>query len=170
MNEVWKYIEGYNNKYMVSDLGNVMILPYISEQGHFLAGRLLSPTDNGRGYQRVNFNNETKYLHRLVAQTFLPNPQNKEEVNHVDGNKKNNVLYNLEWVTPDENRQHAVINNLIPHSENHHFSKLDRNQVLKIKKLFNQGERQIDIARTMGISHKTIHLIVRGRIWRRVQL
>ena len=74
--------------------------------------RFLSQTNKTKaGYPRVQLFNENGFkwqtIHRLVAETYLPNPQNKTQVNHIDGNKANNVLFNLEWCTPSENQKHA---------------------------------------------------------------
>jgi hypothetical protein len=73
----------------------------------------LNPFDNGVGYLRIGVyvgDNKHKhaYIHRLIAQSFIPNPENKIEVNHIDGNTKNNDISNLEWVTARENTQKAV--------------------------------------------------------------
>lgn len=79
----------------------------INEKGVVLNKRTkkrLSQNDNGSGYLQVQFaDGKNRYVHRLVAQTFLENPQNKPQVNHKDGNKLNNNLANLEWVTAGEN-------------------------------------------------------------------
>jgi len=67
--------------------------------------RKLKPNDNYSGYLYVNIKNKNFYVHRLVATAFIPNPENKREVNHKDGDRSNNRVENLEWVTPSENRK-----------------------------------------------------------------
>lgn len=91
---------------MVSNTGRV--ISYKSGKQHEL-----SPSDNGRGYMTVSLGlRNPKYIHRLVAETFLPNPNGLPEVNHIDGNKKNNNVYNLEWCTTSDNKRHACVTGL----------------------------------------------------------
>lgn len=82
----------------------------------YRTNKFLSPSKNKRGYLHVTFTKDGKRydyrVQRLIAMTFLDNPENKEQVNHIDGNKLNNCLENLEWVTPEENIEHAKTNNL----------------------------------------------------------
>lgn len=113
---VWRKIEGFEY-YEVSDNGRVRSLPRIVPcRGRFITkrgGLILKPGLSGRGYEQVclwlcNNVSKQKYVHRLVAEAFLPNPNNKPEVNHIDGNKRNNELANLEWVTASENQQHSI--------------------------------------------------------------
>ena len=86
-------------------------------------------TVNSKGYLIVNIAGKTMRVHRLVAQLYVPNPENKPQVNHKDGNKLNNRADNLEWVSNQENRDHAVQNNLHVHGERCPWSKLTQEDV-----------------------------------------
>ena len=112
MQEIWKDIKGYEGLYQISNLGNVRSLHW----NHSNKIRLLTPFLND-GYLRVGFrvNNVLKnyLIHVLVANAFIPNPENKPQVNHKDGNKLNNNVSNLEWVSAFENVIHAKKHNLI---------------------------------------------------------
>lgn len=122
MQEIWKDIPGYNGKYRVSNFGNVMSINYLN-QG---IDKLLSLKNHHSGYLIVRLcsgkkeNQKNRSVHSLVAEAFIPNPYNKKCVNHIDGNKKNNRVDNLEWVTHRENTQHAIRTGLRdPHNNNH---------------------------------------------------
>ena len=75
-------------------------------------GRYVKPQPNGKGYLRVAIGKKLMFVHRLVAEKYIPNEGHKPQVNHKDGNKLNNCVDNLEWVTNQENRNHAVKNRL----------------------------------------------------------
>ncbi|WP_339165415.1 NUMOD4 domain-containing protein [Siminovitchia sp. FSL W7-1587] len=116
VSEVWKPVKGYEGEYEVSDLGNVRSIKF---------GKVITlKTFDSKGYKKVSLylNGKMKHhhVHRLVAEAFIDNPLNKEYVNHKDGVKGNNVLGNLEWVTPSENSIHAYKNGLakVPVSQN----------------------------------------------------
>lgn len=109
MQEIWKDIPGYEGKYQISNLGNVMSLHFKRSSTN---KKLLKPIkNNGYGYLRVTLRKDGKYkaptIHRLVAQAFIPNPENKPQVNHLDCNPENNKVTNLEWVTREENVQYG---------------------------------------------------------------
>lgn len=101
MVEIWLSIEGYFDSYQVSNRGRVknkkrknILKPKISPDGYLRVG--LSKDGHQKFY----------YIHRLVAQTFIPNPDNKPQVNHINRNKQDNHLWNLEWCTARENQVH----------------------------------------------------------------
>ena len=110
MEEEWRDIKGYEGQYMVSNFGNVKSLERYDKYNRRVMQKNLKPFDNkaGKGYLCVNLGRKAKAkkIHRLVAEAFIPNPQNKKEVNHMDGNVKNNKVNNLEWVTHQENCLH----------------------------------------------------------------
>ena len=102
--ENWKDLKDYEDRYLISDSGNIISKKY--------KGKYLKPYINNNGYKSVTITNGIKYkncrIHKLVALTFIPNPENKPWINHKDGNKLNNHVSNLEWCTPKENVIHAL--------------------------------------------------------------
>lgn len=105
MQETWKPIEGYEN-YNVSNMGNIK---------NIITGKILKPGDNGKGYKHVMLYNKehkgkTIMVHRLVAKAFIPNPNNLPQVNHIDEDKTNNCVDNLEWITSEDNINHGTHN------------------------------------------------------------
>lgn len=117
MNEIWKDIVGYEGLYQVSNLGNIRSLCFGS-RNHKKSNviKLLKQTPTNCGYYKVqlynNGHSKILYVHRIVAETFIPNPDCKPQVNHIDGNKSNNACFNLEWSSPSENQLHAIKTNL----------------------------------------------------------
>lgn len=111
MQEIWKDIKGYEGIYQISNHGRIKSFKQNSE------GYILKNTNKYGWYFTVNLvkgkARETKRIHRLVAEYFIPNPTGKPQVNHIDGNKQNNHVSNLEWVTSKENMHHCATLN--PH-------------------------------------------------------
>jgi len=107
MEEVWKPIEGYEGLYEVSNLGRVRSTKFRNNKTEFDRIRILKANDNGRGYPAVTLSihgkTKTYCVHRLVALAFIPNPQNLPDVDHIDHNRNNNVVTNLQWLTKGDN-------------------------------------------------------------------
>lgn len=105
--EIWKPIAGYEGIYEVSNLGRVRSLPRKTSKGG-----IKKPTETIWGYLicQLSKSGQVKHrsVHRLVAEAFIPNPENKQTVNHIDCNRKNNRADNLEWTTQSENVRHSV--------------------------------------------------------------
>ena len=125
MEEIWKDIEGYEGLYQVSNLGRVRSLDRIAERerdGYSynipIKGRILKPRPLKKGYLHVSLSHGNrqfcnKQVHRLVAETFIPNPHNLPQVNHIDENKVNNRVDNLEWCDNKQNSDHGTRNKRI---------------------------------------------------------
>lgn len=113
--ECWKDIKGYEGLYQISNLGRVKVLGRwysVRQKSYWIEKKqIMSPWSNGFGYLvvalRKNKQRKNHYVHRLVAEHFLSNPLNKKQVNHLDYNKCNNDVRNLEWVTPKENTEYS---------------------------------------------------------------
>lgn len=171
MNEQWRPVVGYEDRYEVSDAGRVKGL-----QGRWGRGGMLKPNPSGKGYQVVGLYNatgETKtYVHRLVLITFVGEPlDGQTQCNHKNGDKTDNRLVNLEWVSPLENIRHAI--GTLGHSparsnpgETNGNSKLTEADVREIRRLLATGKyTQKEIGRKFGVSDYPIGAIARNCHW-----
>lgn len=109
MDEVWKDIPGMRKKYQASTLGRFRSKDRVAKiKGHLVKGRLLRQSKRKSGYLLISILGKTRNSHRLIAQTFIPNPENKKYINHKNGVKDDNRINNLEWCTNSENVRHAI--------------------------------------------------------------
>lgn len=161
----FKFIPGYEGLYAVSARGNVYSC--ITAQGRRLG--ILKPYIKN-DYLAVNLYKENLckhfYIHRLIAGVFISNPNNLKEVNHIDCDKHNNALKNLEWCSRKQNLNHAYAHGLKRTGELHGMHKLTNEDVIEIKELCqNSLFSQTEIAQMFSISQSNVSAIKCGRLW-----
>lgn len=115
--EIWKDIKGYEGKYQISSYGRIRSLKRTairSYRGNYLVkNKILKQSTDKRGVKRVGLYNNGRHtfqVHRLVAQTFIPNPNDLPDINHIDENPSNNNVENLEWCTREYNNNYGTRN------------------------------------------------------------
>lgn len=172
--EVWKDYPKFD-RYKVSNQGRIIRKFYRSPSGRKNKEKILTNIDQNDGYFRVGIkkreegSNTTYLVHRMVAETFLENKEDKEFVNHIDGNKKNNCVDNLEWVTREENVIHAVDNNMIGYNYLRNKKISDNNielsdkQINEIILMSEKGASAREIAEDFSVSHTTINDVINGK-------
>lgn len=174
--EIWKKIQKFNNEYEISNLGNIRsihsILIRSNGRPHTRKSKILKPALNRSGYFAgsvcVNKKMIPYTIHRLVAENFIDNPNNKLEVNHKNGIKIDNRVENLEWVTRQENMNHAYENGLVRilKGSNIGTSVLNEEQVKEIRKKFiPRVYSRIKLAKEYNVSEATIKDILYRRTW-----
>ena len=181
MEEIWKDIEGYKGLYQVSNLGRVRSLDrrVIRPDGSIMSfrGRMLKQGLTPKFYLKVypskRSKKESLQVHRLVALSFIPNPENKSDVNHIDGNKQNNNVKNLEWATALENQLHAYKNGLkhAKHGESNGMHKLKEPQVLWIREHYIPRSREFGqraLGGKFGIDKSIIRDITNRKTWKHI--
>lgn len=178
MQETWKQIPGLEGLYEASSLGRIRSLDRlaVSNKGtaRYISGRIISEQWTNRRYADLSIANngsvKTMKVHRLVALAFIPNKNGFLEVNHIDGNRRNNSPDNLEWVTRKQNNDHAISSGLKPPIKGSHHgkSKLNESQVAEIKRLLSSGTSGREIARAFNISPSTVCHINRSKGWNHV--
>lgn len=157
-------IPGYAGLYEIDTQGNV----YSLLQAKSRRKRILKAYPNGNGYMKVNLYDvdgkcKKKYIHRLVAAAFIPNPNNYSEVNHIDCDKTNNHVDNLEWCDRKTNLKHSYEHGLKRCGEKHGCHKITRDAVHDIRK---QELSQKEYALKYRIAQCTVSAIQHGRIWK----
>ncbi len=178
MEEIWKDIEGYEGLYQVSNLGRVKSLERYQQNHSKLQKveekiKIIHIKSNGYQFVQLYKNNIMKnlHIHRLVAQAFIPNPDNKPQINHIDGNKLNNNVTNLEWCTNSENGKHAYKLGLNRYTKRRQDATIEANKKYKSKpidQLDLQGNyirtwlNAHEASRQLGIDRSTISQCCRG--------
>lgn len=110
--EEWKDIKGYEDKYQVSNRGQIRNIGYVDSLGRYQRPKVLKQGVKDNGYRHIMIMSKSKamYIHRLVLEYFGENPKNLPCVNHIDGNKSNNHISNLEWISYSDNQMHSKRN------------------------------------------------------------
>lgn len=167
MEEIWKDISGFEELYQVSNYGRVKSLP--RKTGNQYCNGVIKKAYNEFGYNRIQLVRKDRkkwfFIHRLVAEAFIPNPNNLPQINHIDGNKTNNNVDNLEWCTQKQNTIHAYKNGL------------KKTRCIMQYDLSNNFIRNwdsiIDASRTLSIDRSSIQICCAGKyktaggyIWR----
>ena len=160
MEKLWKEIPDTDGKYLISTDGEVMAISRRVKFGNvfrWTETKILAPRDNGRGYLDVEFLGKHHYIHRLVAEAFIPNPHNLPCVNHKDENKGNNSVENLEWCDYAYNANYGTG---IDRSKEKRFGdrfvviNLDTGEVYQTPK---------DASRSTGIHNDSISRVCKGK-------
>lgn len=163
-------ISGFGGCYWVTENGAVTTTRRQGSPGGYMKQQI-----GKDGYHRVNLTyrgkRKTCLVHRLVAEAFIDNPDGKACVNHIDGDKGNNTVDNLEWCTYSENMCHAIARGLNKtpalSGENHPMAKLTQMDVDRIRELAKRGVQNSVLAKEYGVTKEAIGNIVKNKSWRK---
>lgn len=159
--EIWKDIEGYEGLYQVSNMGRVKSFLQRS------SGKIRLLKLHNRGYNSVSLKKAGKpkwfFVHRLVATAFIPNPEHKREVNHINGNKTDNRVCNLEWVSSSENKRKGFDTGLL---SNRNRRKLTYEQAEEIRKKYARGVTKYMLTKEYGLCNRSITDIINHKTYK----
>lgn len=162
MKEIWKDIPNYEGLYQASNYGNIKRILFINNKIIKKQNKILKQTINkkNRKYVSLYKNNNRKncLVHRLVAQAFMPNPNNYPEINHIDGNPLNNSINNLEWCTKKQNSVHAYNNNLSKLKE---YNKKNSKPIIRSDGI--KYENSYIASKELNVSVCSIRDVLKGR-------
>ena len=177
MEEIWKDIKGYEGIYQVSNMGRIKSLNRCDSNNHLLYGKLLKPEKTIYGYHQITLckNGKTqKYkIHRLVCTHFLPNPENKPYIDHINCNRTDNRVENLRWVTHKENMNNPLTTQKIGNANSRTHKKpiiqfSNNCDYIKLWKSATDIERELGISKvSVGAccKNKPHHLTAGGYKW-----
>ena len=159
-------IDVYGENYYINRKGVIYRASYVANDGRYIKSKIVTQSLGKNGYYYVNLRCDGKtklaYVHRIIAETYVDNPENKEQVNHINGDKKDNRIGNLEWVTPKENTQHSIYHGMTPIGEQAHKSKLTLKEVISIR---SSNRSDTELAKKYGVSRAQVYRIKKGLNW-----
>ncbi len=159
--EVFILAVGISDYHEISNFGRVR---------NIKNGKILKERVTNVDYVKYKLKGKEYLAHRLVAIYFIPNPDNKKTVNHIDGDTRNNRIENLEWCTQTEQMHHAVRTGLLKQrGEDSHFCKLKENEVSQVLIMLYNGKTCAEIARFFGVARTTISNIKHGQNWKHLK-
>lgn len=177
--EEWVAIEDYVGLYEVSNMGRVRSvarkITYSDGRIYNYPSKILSVNFCGKyklPYVHLyrDSKRESRLLHRVVAKAFIPNPDNKTDVNHIDGNRENNAAFNLEWTTRLENMQHGFKTGLINNTGIKHGNNIySEEQIQEVVNMIFLGYKQSEISTKTGVKVGTIQAIRQGKQWTHIK-
>lgn len=172
MPTIWKDVKKFEGLYQVSNKGEVRSVDrvVVNRLGRkrFFKGRVLTQYTDKYGYHVVGLRDRdrkiTAKVHRLVALSFLPGVAEGYTVNHKDFNRKNNLIENLEWLSPEENVKYSHVNNRYPVGECSGRAKLSDEDVKNMRHLYKTYGKPNKIAEQFNVSRSTVHRIVTNKM------
>lgn len=183
--EKYKIIPNTNDRYEISDLSNIRRVKSRVKNSpnggtRSVGGKVLSQKTKKNKYKEVALyiNNQKctmKYVHRLMYETFVGEIPSTHQINHIDGNKSNNLIDNLELVTPSENMKHSyhVLGNKLKamKGQDHRNAKLSDDEVILIKKMYSEGVPSRDIHKSFSnkVSLSSLRKVCYGLTWKHIQ-
>lgn len=176
MSEEWRPVKGFEGLYEVSNMARVRSLswtqihwtgkPFTKKERIF---KFRQPKTNRYVFVGLTRNGVEEHysLHRVYMEHWVPNPDNKRDINHKNGIKWDNRPENLEWATRSENVKHAVLTGLLPvrRGEQHHTAKLTEAEVIDIRRRYATGESSWKIFKSLNMSYTNVKDIIAKRTW-----